>query len=531
MESGKFNPTTLLVDMGIRSLKSVHYNLNEAALMQYAISRKEGTLGLGGSILVETGKHTGRSPLDKYIVSSEATFDSIWWENNQQLAPENFDRLYTDMLNHMKNKEYFVQDLYACSDPDFKVNVRLINELAWHGLFVRHLLRRPSIHDLDTYIPDFTIINCPSFKALPSKHHVRSDTVIAINFEKRIVLIGGTSYAGENKKVVFTLLNYLLPPQGVMPMHCSANHAINDDNDVALFFGLSGTGKTTLSQDSQRILIGDDEHGWSQNGVFNFEGGCYAKTINLSPKAEPEIYAAMSKFSTIIENMQFNANTLELDYSDDSITPNMRSAYPLNFISNVSQHSAGGPPKHIIFLTCDAYGVLPPIAKLNADQALYHFLLGFTSKAPGTESGVIAPEPTFSACFGAPFLPLHPEVYGKLLKEKIKQSNCQCWLVNTGWTGGPHGVGHRIPIKDTRKLLTSILENTVSATGYRIDENFSFEVPLKIQGIETKLLNPRETWSIGSDYDNQARTLLKMFQDNFNRFKNSSHSLGLNALL
>ncbi|PQM62015.1 MAG: phosphoenolpyruvate carboxykinase (ATP) [Rhodobacteraceae bacterium] len=519
MEFGKFNSDVSLTKMGITLLKSVHYNLNEAALMQHAIQRGEGVLGIGGSLLVETGKHTGRSPKDKFVVKTQETEGVIWWEKNSLLSSTNFDLLHNDMLEHMKGKDYFVQDLFACADLDFKLNVRLINEFAWHGLFMRHMLRRPNAEDLKAYLPDFTIINCPSFKAVPTSYKIRSDTVIAINFEKKIVLICGTAYAGENKKAVFTILNYLLPSRGVMPMHCSANHGIDDKNDVAIFFGLSGTGKTTLSQDPQRILIGDDEHGWTSKGVFNIEGGCYAKTIRLDAEAEPEIYSTMEKFSTVIENMRFDPETLELNYEDESLTPNMRSAYPLEFISNSSEDSTGGCPKNIIFLTCDAFGVLPPIAKLSSEQAIYHFLLGFTSKAPGTERGVSEPEPTFSACFAAPFLPLRPEVYGKLLKEKIEQVGSQCWMVNTGWTGGPYGVGTRMLIKDTRAVLKALLNNSISSSDFRVDDNFGFKVPLEISGIDPKLLIPRDTWPDVSDYDLQAQKLVAMFAEQFSGFK------------
>ena len=518
MESGNFNPTTSLPKNGIKSLNSVYYNLNESALLEHAILRREGTLGLGGALLVKTGKHTGRSPNDKFVVITKSNSDSIWWKKNAQLSAKNFDLLYCDMLDHMKGNDYFVQDLYACADPELRLNVRLINEFAWHGLFIRHLLRRPRAEELPSYIPDFTVINCPTFKVCPARYKVRSDTVIAINFEKRQVLIGGTAYAGENKKVVFTLLNYLLPSKGVMPMHCSANHSIGDEEDVAVFFGLSGTGKTTLSQDEGRVLIGDDEHGWSDRGIFNFEGGCYAKTLNLSAEAEPEIHSTMSKFATVIENMNFHPDTLELDYEDDSLTPNMRSAYPLESISNVSKSSLGGPPKNIILLTCDAFGVLPPIAKLSPEQAIYHFLLGFTSKAPGTERGVIEPEPTFSACFAAPFLPLRPEIYGSLLKKKIDEASSKCWLVNTGWTGGAFGVGNRIRIKDTRRILTAILDSTLSNAEFRVDSNFGFKVPTEIKDIDKRLLNPRETWPTVSAYDKQARKLVELFAKNFENF-------------
>ena len=520
MIKGKYNSDFSLEKIGIKGLKSVYYNLNEAALMQVAVIREEGKLGIGGTLLVETGKHTGRSPKDKYVVVDEKTEDTVWWEQNAKMPSKIFLNLYDDILEHMKGKDYFVQDLHACANSDFKLNVRLVNEFAWHSLFIRHLLRKPQIDELEGFIPEFTIINCPSFKPEATKYKIRSDTVIAINFHTKIILIAGTAYAGENKKVVFTLLNYLLPSRGVMPMHCSANHGIADEDDVALFFGLSGTGKTTLSQDPNRVLIGDDEHGWCNKGVFNVEGGCYAKTISLSAEAEPEIFAAMSKFSTVVENMRYDPLTLALDYEDDSLTPNMRSAYPLNFISNSSKTGEGGAPKNIILLTCDAFGVLPPISSLSTEQAIYHFLLGFTSKVPGTEGGVTEPEPTFSACFAAPFLALRPEVYGKLLKEKISQEGSKCWLVNTGWTGGPHGVGKRMPIKVTRAVLTAALEGSVSTEGFRIDENFGFHVPVSVEGINQKILTPRDTWPVASDYDEQAQKLVKLFADNFERYKN-----------
>jgi len=521
METGKFNSDFSLSKMGIKGLKSVHYNLNEASLMQHAVVRQEGKLGVGGALLVETGKHTGRSPKDKYIVVDDNTEDIVWWEKNGRMTPKNFQTLHRDILNHMNGKDYFVQDLYACANQDYKLNVRLITEFAWHSLFIRHLLRKPEADELNSFTPEFTIINCPSFKPLATKYEIRSDTIIAIDFDQKIILIAGTAYAGENKKVIFSLLNFTLPSKGVMPMHCSANHGIGDEEDVALFFGLSGTGKTTLSQDPRRELIGDDEHGWSDKGVFNVEGGCYAKTISLSPEAEPEIFSTMSKFSTVIENMCHDPLTLELDYEDDSLTPNMRSAYPLEFITNASRSGEGGAPKNIIFLTCDAFGVLPPIASLSPAQAIYHFLLGFTSKVPGTEGGVTEPEPTFSACFAAPFLALKPEIYGKLLQEKISQQGSKCWLVNTGWTGGPHGVGKRMPIKVTRAVLSAALEGAVGNGGFRIDKNFGFEVPLDINGVDKTLLTPRITWPKASDYDYQAQKLVKMFSNNFEIYKKS----------
>ena len=513
--SGGIRPSAL------KGAKSVFFNLNEASLMQKAVERGEGTLGIGGILLVNTGKHTGRSPKDKFIVMDAETKDEIWWERNGQMTPKNFDKLYNDISVHMKKADYFVQDLFACASHEHKFNVRLINELAWHGLFIRHLLRRPNHMDLERFMPDFTLINCPSFKADPRKYGVRSETVIAINFKKKMVIVCGSEYAGENKKGVFSILNYILAKKGVMPMHCSANHAVGDQNEMAIFFGLSGTGKTTLSQDPDRILIGDDEHGWSDDGVFNFEGGCYAKTINLSATSEPEIFSTMTKFSTVVENMIFDPDTLEINYTDDTLTPNMRAAYPLSFIENASETGKGGTPKHIIFLTCDAYGVLPPIASLSSEQAIYHFLSGFTSKAPGTETGVIEPEPTFSPCYAAPFLPLRPEIYGNILKNKIEKYNAKCWLVNTGWTGGPYGVGERMPLAYTRSVLRGILNGSLSKSQFNEDKNFGFSVPLSIPFVDSKLLNPRNTWEDPGLYDKQAAKLVAMFSANFHKYKSS----------
>ena len=444
--------------------------------------------------------------------------NTIWWENNAPMAPDAFDRLHADMLEHMKGGDYFVQDLYAGADPAHRLDVRVVTELAWHGLFIRHLLRRPDRAELDSFAPEFTIINCPSFKADPARHGCRTETVIALNFDKKLILIANTAYAGENKKSVFTLLNYLLPEKGVMAMHCSANHAIGNPDDTAVFFGLSGTGKTTLSADPSRTLIGDDEHGWSEKGTFNFEGGCYAKTINLSAEAEPEIYATTSRFGTVVENMVFDPETLELDFTNSSLTENMRCAYPLEAISNASDTGLGGHPKNVIMLTCDAYGVLPPIARLTPAQAMYHFLSGFTSKTPGTERGVTEPIPTFSTCFGAPFMPRRPEVYGKLLQEKIAQFGATCWLVNTGWTGGAHGTGKRMPIKATRALLTAALDGSLGKVEFRKDPNFGFEVPVAVPGVDTILLNPRDTWADKAAYDAQAKKLVGMFADNFGQY-------------
>lgn len=516
--TGRVNPSATLEHQGIIGLGNVYYNFIEPALVEEAVKRGEGRLGKGGAFLCSTGQFTGRSPKDKFVVRTPAVENTIWWENNAPMAPEAFDLLEADMLAHMAGGDYFVQDLFAGADPEHRLDVRMVTEMAWHGLFIRHMLRRPERHELDSFVPEWTVINCPSFKADPVRHGCRTTTVIALNFDKKRILIGNTAYAGENKKAVFTLLNYLLPEKGIMPMHCSANHAIGDTGDTAVFFGLSGTGKTTLSADPSRILIGDDEHGWSDTGVFNFEGGCYAKTINLSAEAEPEIYATTHKFATVVENMVYDEETLELDFTNSSLTENTRCAYPLEYISNASPSGLGGKPRAVIMLTCDAYGVLPPISRLTPAQAMYHFLSGFTSKTPGTERGIVEPTPTFSTCFGAPFMPRRPEVYGKLLQQKIAQTGADCWLVNTGWTGGAFGSGKRMPIRATRALLTAALDGSLGKVAFRKDVNFGFEVPVEVPGVDTTLLDPRATWADKAAFDAQAAKLVKMFSDNFGQY-------------
>ncbi len=518
MTTGRVNPAHRLEDQGITGLGHVYYNLMEPALVEAALRRGEGHLGKGGAFLVSTGSHTGRSPQDKFTVRTPGVEDHIWWENNLPMGPAAFDILHADMLAHMQGRDYFVQDLFGGADPALRLDVRMVTELAWHGLFIRHMLRRPERDELDSFVPEYTIINCPSFQADPDRHGCRSQTVIALNIEARLILIGGTEYAGENKKSVFSLLNYLLPEKGVMPMHCSANHAPGNPVDTAIFFGLSGTGKTTLSADPSRVLIGDDEHGWSDRGTFNFEGGCYAKTIHLNPEAEPEIYATTSKFSTVIENMVYDEETKELDFEDDSLTANMRCAYPLHYISNASENSLGGHPKNIIMLTCDSFGVLPPIARLTPAQAMYHFLSGFTAKVAGTERGVTEPQPTFSTCFGAPFMPRRPEVYGALLRDKIAKHGTTCWLVNTGWTGGAYGTGSRMPIRATRALLSAALGGALSGATFRKDVNFGFDVPVAVAGVADILLDPRRTWENAEAYDAQATKLVTMFADNFAQY-------------
>lgn len=505
-------------DQGISNLAAVHYNLSEPALLEFAIQRKEGSLGLGGTLLVETGKYTGRSPNDKFVVETADVKDKIWWENNAPMTPEAFEKLASDMRAYMQGGEYFVQDLFCGAEKSTRLKIRVISELAWHGLFSYHLLRRPSADELTKFVPDFTIINCPDFKPQPKRHGCRSDVVIALNFDKKEILIAGTKYAGENKKSVFSLMNYLLPEHGIMTMHCAANHECHHPEESAIFFGLSGTGKTTLSTDPERVLIGDDEHGWYQEGVFNMEGGCYAKTLNLSPATEPEIFATTKKFATVIENVKFNPLTRVIDFSDDSITTNMRCAYPLDYIKNSSKTGMGGHPRHIVMLTCDAFGVLPPIARLSPAQAMYHFLCGFTSKVAGTERGIKEPEPTFSACFGAPFMLRRPEVYGNLLRKKIAEHNVSCWLVNTGWSQGGYGNGKRIPIAITRMLLYAALHGELNDVEMRRDPFFGFEVPLSVKGDATSYLDPCSTWKNPKHYNKTAKKLVSMFAENFKAY-------------
>ena len=512
---GTVNPNLTLNSQGITGFKNAYYNLTEPDLISQSLNRDEGELGIGGALLVETGKFTGRSPKDKHIVVSDETVNKVWWERNAKMSSEAFDKLHKDMLKHIQGKDLFIQDLYGGADPKYRIGVRVITEYSWHNLFIRHLLIRPTKSDLETYINDFSIINLPSFSANPAKHGCRSETVIAINFEKRLILIGGTEYAGENKKAVFTILNYLLPEVGVMPMHCSANISKENPKQSAIFFGLSGTGKTTLSSDPDRILVGDDEHGWSDDGIFNFEGGCYAKTINLSADTEPEILKTTSMFATVIENMVYDKKTKELDFKDDSLTANMRAAYPMHYISNSSGTGIASQPNHVVFLTCDAFGVMPPIAKLTPAQAMYHFLSGFTSKAAGTERGVTEPEPTFSTCFGAPFLPKPPDVYGKLLRGKIAKGGTNCWLVNTGWTGGGYGIGSRIPIKVTRALLSAAINNKLVQAEFVKDPHFGFAVPKSVPNVDPTYLNPRDTWEDVVAYDKAAKKLVNLFMKNF----------------
>jgi len=496
----------------------IHHNTREVELIEEAVRRGEGRFAASGALVVETGAHTGRSAQDKYTVRDATTEKAVWWDNNKPMSPEQFDLLWSDFRAHAASRELFVQDLYAGADRAHRLNARVFVEYAWHALFIRHLLRRPAPADLPGFVPAFTVINLPSFKADPKRHGVRSQTVIACNFAKRVVLIGGTSYAGETKKSVFTYLNYACPENGVMPMHCSAN--VGGDGDAAVFFGLSGTGKTTLSADPKRTLLGDDEHGWSEDGIYNFEGGCYAKTIRLSKEAEPAIWAATNRFGAVLENVILDAATRVPDFDDGRLTENTRSAYPLEFISNASPTGTAGHPKNIVMLTADAFGVMPPIAKLTPSQAMYHFLSGYTAKVAGTEKGVGSePQATFSTCFGAPFMPRHPSVYGNMLRDLIARHNVDCWLVNTGWTGGKYGVGRRMPIKATRALLDAALSGTLKSQPMRTDPLFGFQVPTSLAGVDPAILTPRETWSDKAAYDAQARALVDMFNKNFAKFE------------
>ncbi|MFN3591424.1 phosphoenolpyruvate carboxykinase [Thermaurantiacus tibetensis] len=508
--------------LGVATRATVHRNMIVAPLLEHAVRRGEGLFSKDGAFVVETGRHTGRSAADKFIVRDAETAETVWWgKTNRPMDPEHFAALKADFLAALAEKDtLFVQDLFGGSQPEHRVNVRVITELAWHSAFIRTLLVRPKPGELDGYVPEYTIIDLPSFIADPARHGCRSETVIAVSYSEKLVLIGGTRYAGEMKKSVFGILNYLLPARGVMPMHCSAN--IGKAGDTAIFFGLSGTGKTTLSADSSRTLIGDDEHGWSDTAVFNFEGGCYAKMIRLSPEAEPEIYATTRRFGTILENVVIDPETREIDLNDNRLAENSRGSYPLEFIPNASPDNMGPPPRNIIMLTADAFGIFPPIAMLTPDQAMYHFLSGYTARVAGTEIGVTEPEATFSTCFGAPFMPRHPAVYGNLLKERIARGQVDCWLVNTGWTGGgagTGGTGSRMPIRVTRALLNAALDGSLKSAEFRRDPYFGFLVPMAVPGVDSRILDPRATWPDPAAYDATARRLVQMFVSNFAQFE------------
>lgn len=502
---------------------NVHFNLSAPELVEIALARNEGKLASNGALTVSTGKFTGRSPKDKYIVDEPSVHEHIaWGPVNQPLRPDQFERLYQKALAYAKDKELFVFDGFGGSDPAFRMPIRVINEYAWQNLFARQLFVRPTEEELKEHKPQFTVISLPGLKADPKEDGTRSETFIVLSFERRIVLIGGTEYAGEIKKSIFSALNYYLPFRDVFPMHCSAN--VGDQGDVALFFGLSGTGKTTLSADPNRRLIGDDEHGWSSEGVFNFEGGCYAKCIDLSEEKEPQIWNAI-RFGTVLENVVLDPETRTPDFADGSLTENTRAAYPIEYIPGAVVPSVGGHPGVIIFLTADAFGVLPPVAKLTKEQAMYHFLSGFTSKLAGTELGVTEPEATFSTCFGAPFLPLRPGVYAEMLGKKIDEHNARVYLVNTGWSGGPYGVGKRISLKYTRAMVTAAINGTIEKANFTPDPFFGVLVPDQVEGVPSDILNPRSTWSDPAQYDEKARELVEQFRKNFEKFSDVSEQI------
>ncbi len=495
----------------------VRWNLSTAVLYEEAVRRQEGVIAAAGPLACRTGQHTGRSPNDKFVVrepSSEA--EIAWGKVNRPITPAQFDAFHKDLLSSLAGKELFVLDCFAGADPTYRLPVRVINEFAWHNLFCKNLfIDDPAA--AAAAAPAFTIIDSPSFKADPARHGSSSEVMIALNFAKKLVLIAGSSYAGEMKKSIFSVLNYLLPLQNVLSMHCSAN--VGQDGDTALFFGLSGTGKTTLSSDPDRMLIGDDEHGWSDRGVFNFEGGCYAKTIRLSADAEPQIYATTRRFGTVLENVVVDDSTRELNLDDDRYTENTRAAYPISFVDNAVPSGQGGHPRNVVMLTADAFGVLPPISRLTPEAAMYHFLSGYTAKVAGTEKGVTEPKATFSTCFGAPFLPLDPSRYAKMLGEKIARHDARVWLLNTGWTGGPYGVGSRMKIGYTRAMIRAVLSGALDAVTFKKDPVFNLDIPTSCPGVPDDVLTPRTTWSDGAAYDAQAAKLARMFVENFKTFE------------
>ena len=508
-----------LENHGLTNLNKVYWNLPTEALYEEAIFRNEGKLTVDGPFVVNTGKHTARAANDKFVVCEASTEKNVWWgQYNRPYNSEKFEDLFNRVQGFMQGRDVFVQDCFTGADPTYRLPVRIITELAWHSMFARNMFLPPQTNDeYRRHVPDFTVISVPSFKAFPQIDSTPSNTVIAINFAQRLCIIGNTGYAGEIKKSIFTIMNYLLPLEGVMTMHCSAN--VGKAGDVALFFGLSGTGKTTLSADPLRGLIGDDEHGWSDDGIFNFEGGCYAKVIALSPTAEPQIYACTRRFGTILENVAFDPVTRLIDLDDDTLTENTRASYPLEYIDNALPEKRAGHPKNIIFLTCDASGVMPPIAHLTPDQALYHFISGYTAKIAGTEIGLgEEPEITFSTCFGGPFMVHHPAYYADLLKGKILRYGANCWLLNTGWVGGPYGIGKRISIRYTRTMLNAALDGKMDNVEYTVDPIFGFRVPKTCPGIPENVLDPASAWPSPEAYLKRYRSLASRFIDNFKKF-------------
>ncbi len=517
-EYGRRSSKCSLADIGISRVAKAYWNLRPSELVEMSLQNHEGQLSDTGAIMCDTGKFTGRSPQDRFIVRDSSTEKYVWWGDiNKPISPEHFDRIYTKMLGYLAEKTVFIRDAYAGADKTFRLNLRVVNTVAWHNLFCYNMFIEPAEYKLDTFVPTFTIINCPGFLADPATDGTRQENFAIINFEKGIILIGGTGYSGEMKKGIFSVLNFLLPVKhDVFPMHCSANMG-KEKADTAIFFGLSGTGKTTLSADPDRLLIGDDEHGWTSTNVFNFEGGCYAKTINLSEKYEPSIFRAI-KFGSILENTRFKPDTREVDFENKEVTENTRVSYPIDYIENAVEPSIGGVPRNIFFLTCDAFGIIPPIQRLTKGQAMYHFISGYTSKVAGTEAGIVEPTPVFSACFGAPFLPLHPTEYAKHLGKKLEEHDTQVWLVNTGWTGGPYGIGERISIKYTRAMISAALNGVLDNVGYRVHSIFGAEIPTTCPGVPASVLSPRETWQDDIEFYTAANQLVDRFSRNFEQF-------------
>ena len=506
-----------LHELGFAALGRVHHNLTAAPLAEYAVQRDEAMLTEDGALLAYTGAHTGRSPQDKFIVRDAATEAAIdWGDINRLMSPAAFEALLTRMQEWAEGRDLFVQDLRAGAEAAHALPIRVVTQYAWHSLFARNMFLRPSEEQLEDHAPEFTVIDFPDFEAVPERDQTRSKTFVIVNFTRRLVLIGGTSYAGEIKKAIFTVMNHILPERGVMPMHASAN--IGAGGDVAVFFGLSGTGKTTLSADGARALIGDDEHGWSERGVFNFEGGCYAKAIKLNPQQEPEIYAAARRFGAVLENAVIDPDTRIVDFDSARFTENTRACYPIEFIPRIAAGGVGGMPQNIIMLTCDAFGVLPPLSRLSNAQAMYHFLSGYTARVAGTERGVTEPQAVFSACFGAPFLPRAPGVYAKLLGAKIARHDVRCWLVNTGWTGGGYGVGDRMPIDATRALIRAIVSGALEQAEFTDDGVFGLQIPSQVPGVAGNLLHPQRAWQDQDAYRAAARKLAGLFAENFKRF-------------
>jgi len=506
-----------LENHGLSNLNEIYWNLNTPALYEEVIRRREGILAHLGPLVVRTGHHTGRSANDKFIVQEPSTDKDIWWGKiNRPYSSDKFDDLHHRMSLHLQSQDVYVQDGFVGSSPKHRLPIRVISQYAWHNLFSRNMFIQGTPEEMATHVPQFTVIDAPRFHASPSVDETNSETFIIVNFAKKLVLIGGTSYGGEIKKSIFSVMNYLLPLKDVLPMHCSAN--IGADGHTALFFGLSGTGKTTLSADKSKTLIGDDEHGWDDDGIFNFEGGCYAKLINLSPEAEPEIFETTRRFGTLLENVALNPKTRRVDLMDDTFTENTRGSYPISHIPNATRTGMGGHPHNIIFLSADAFGVLPPIAKLTKAQAMYHFLSGYTAKVAGTERGIDEPQPNFSACYGAPFMPMHPQRYAQLLGNKLDTHDADTWLINTGWSGGPYGVGERIKIAHTRAMINAILDGKLKDVPLEKEPFFGLQVPKHCPGVADEILNTRNTWSNPSDYDAQAKKLAGMFAENFKKY-------------